>query len=150
MAGSGEPGGRSHLLKKKREDTKKIMRRRRFLEITLAATIALTVSIARHLGVGRPEANAITIPGLLSILRDPQRIHDLGHTYRASHPEENDPDKLIGLIAMDASVSQGGLMTKLDKKVREDFKDRNTVLLQGWILSRTEARQCALFSLLYA
>jgi hypothetical protein len=32
--------------------------------------------------------------------------------------------------------------------VRRDFDTGRTVLVNGWVLSATEARQCALFSLL--
>jgi len=32
--------------------------------------------------------------------------------------------------------------------VRRDFETGRTVLVNGWVLAATEARQCALFSLL--
>jgi hypothetical protein len=37
---------------------------------------------------------------------------------------------------------------QLDQLVLADFARGDTVLLDGWLLARTEARQCALCSLL--
>jgi hypothetical protein len=44
----------------------------------------------------------------------------------------------------------GGEHARLDSRalVARDFADGHTVLVDGWVLSVTEARQCALFSLL--
>ena len=38
----------------------------------------------------------------------------------------------------------------IDDQVRDDFAAGRTVLVGGWVLSVTEARQCALFSLVSA
>jgi hypothetical protein len=38
-------------------------------------------------------------------------------------------------------------MASIDKKKKEDFAKSNTVIVKGWVLSRTEARQCALYTL---
>jgi hypothetical protein len=35
----------------------------------------------------------------------------------------------------------------IDKKVRKDFKEDKLQVIKGWVISTTEARQCALFSL---
>ncbi len=35
----------------------------------------------------------------------------------------------------------------MSEKVQADFDNGETVVVRGWVLSRTEARQCALFSL---
>jgi hypothetical protein len=39
------------------------------------------------------------------------------------------------------------LATTLDQQIKNDFITGNMVMVDGWILSVTEARQCALFSL---
>jgi hypothetical protein len=38
--------------------------------------------------------------------------------------------------------------SKIEKKIKLDFETSNTVILKGWVLSVTEARQCAFFSIL--
>ena len=39
------------------------------------------------------------------------------------------------------------LQEKMQQKVRADFENGETLVIQGWVLSQTEARQCALYSL---
>jgi len=39
------------------------------------------------------------------------------------------------------------LKTVLNDKVKSDFEKGNTVNVKGWVLSETEARQCAVYSL---
>ena len=34
----------------------------------------------------------------------------------------------------------------LNQKIQQDFEAGRTVVVNGWVLSQTEARQCALFS----
>jgi len=36
----------------------------------------------------------------------------------------------------------------MQQKVTEDYESKEIVMIDGWLLSVTEARQCALFSLL--
>ena len=81
-------------------------------------------------------------PSLQGLFGDNRRIRELGKAYRRSHPGEDDIATLVALITANAPDAD------LDLKVSRDFEQDDTVQLQGWILSRTEARQCALFSLL--
>jgi hypothetical protein len=48
---------------------------------------------------------------------------------------------------IDESTDSNLVNSVLEKKVRQDFQENKTVVVDGWILSVTEARQCALFSL---
>ena len=63
----------------------------------------------------------------------PERVRDIGEQYRRLVPDESDWMRLSGPISA---------------LVRRDFETGRTVLVNGWVLSVTEARQCALFSLL--
>ena len=36
----------------------------------------------------------------------------------------------------------------LERRIKEDYETGNIVTIEGWILSATEGRQCALFSLI--
>ncbi|MEO8404889.1 MAG: hypothetical protein ABI480_09845 [Chitinophagaceae bacterium] len=46
-----------------------------------------------------------------------------------------------------AATDDSSVKELLEKKVHTDFATNNLVVANGWILSVTEARQCALFSL---
>lgn len=57
---------------------------------------------------------------------------------------EKDADLLIQLLGIDLnSIS----VEDLDYRIATDFEKDRTVMINGWLLSITEARQCALYSL---
>jgi hypothetical protein len=64
-----------------------------------------------------------------------------------------DADTLTRLLARDLSlfpygVSDDELRQRSRATITSDFTDANTLAVQGWILSRTELRLCALAALL--
>lgn len=124
------------------------MDRRRFLTLGGASTLALAVPPAW--GWARPplKPKALARPALLSMLGDPGRVRELGRRYRAAVPAEDDREALVA--ALQSELGSGPPFTvdsRLEEQVRADFAAGRTVTLKGWVLSRTEARQCALFSL---
>jgi hypothetical protein len=91
-------------------------------------------------GCGRrtdPRAKALETPDFLSHICDTPTIRQLGAAYRAQTPAEATQETLITLL-------QPGITAQT---IRSDYANGNIVTLRGWVLSRTEARQCALFSL---
>ena len=69
-------------------------------------------------------------------------------------PGENSPERLIDQLmisstgdAIQATADSLSLQKMMAEKVQADFDKGETVVVRGWVLSRTEARQCALFSL---
>lgn len=79
---------------------------------------------------------------------------EVGLAYRSAHEDGDSPEALASVILSDAGPSandattESGLCDLMRKQIRSDFADRRTVRLNGWILSVTEARQCALYSML--
>jgi hypothetical protein len=66
---------------------------------------------------------------------------------------ERDARSLEGAIRRSLPWSarlSGSIVSHTSSLVHDDFDAGRTVVLLGWILSATEARQCALFSLLPA
>ena len=77
----------------------------------------------------------------------------IGQEYLRCVPEENNVDVLVDLICSPSAGQQKELMYSGDAKVlrailssqqRDDFANDRTVKVQGWILSYTEVRLCAL------
>ena len=97
-----------------------------------------------------PDPLAIlATPQLLDVLRDEQAVRDLGRRYRMEVPAEDDVRALTqAIIAEPYTTSPMPLGTRVTAEVRRDFAEGRTITLNGWILSVTEARQCALFSLM--
>jgi hypothetical protein len=120
--------------------------RRRFLQLSAGGIIATVADFACTAGDAR-DAVAVDRPLLISIL-GPERVRELGARYRAATPEENTADALRSAI----SNSRGFRIPfigneSLTDQIEDDFDKARTVLVDGWVLSVTEARQAALFSL---
>ena len=112
------------------------MNRRDFVQLS-AAGLATGI-IAPAALAASPSPNR---PALLDMLRDDATIRQIGHGYLDLHPHESDAARLqrsIGRALDGASI---------DARTREEFARSETVQVHGWILARTEARQCALYAL---
>ncbi|MGB7931010.1 MAG: twin-arginine translocation signal domain-containing protein [Gammaproteobacteria bacterium] len=93
---------------------------------------------------------------LADILRHPDSAAWLGRLYLDEKPREADAALLVTLIGAargpalpPASLAADeALRADLDERIRNDFIYGNTIAVDGWLLSLTEARLCALVSLL--
>ena len=89
---------------------------------------------------------------LRTLIYDHAAARRLGRLYVSHVPAEDDLRILarlavaspeaqpVDVIALDRT----SLRHRLDARVRDDFASGTTVRLDGWVLSRTEARLCAL------
>jgi hypothetical protein len=123
------------------------MDRRRFLELiggVAVATLATACDASSAL-----DSAALARPDLLDAL-GAERVRALGARYREMVPAERDAaslrDAIRRSVPLRARLSGNG-SSQLARMVHDDFEDGRTVVVLGWILSATEARQCALFSL---
>ena len=123
------------------------LNRRRFLQLT-ATGMVVSVTSSACTGDAGEDVRALARPELLSMLGT-ERVRELGLQYRAAVPKENTA------AALRAAIADGGHRElrfpwtprpSLEQQVRDDFAAGRTVLVKGWVLSATEARQCALFS----
>jgi hypothetical protein len=46
-----------------------------------------------------------------------------------------------------SSIEKSSITTLLEEKIVRDFAESRTVIVDGWVLSVTEARQCAAYSI---
>jgi hypothetical protein len=86
--------------------------------------------------------SAYSRPGLLDLLRDDEQVRQIGRRYLELHPTEARSAILERRLAQ---ILRSG--RDFESCIRNEFACRETVQLNGWILARTEARQCALFAL---
>jgi hypothetical protein len=79
-------------------------------------------------------------------------VRKIGQQYRALHRSEADASAIRSAILDSRPLAARLGVTKpsIGTLVHDDFEDGRTVVLDGWILSVTEARQCALLSSLTA
>lgn len=119
--------------------------RRRFLAL---GAIAISVAAASACE-GSGEAGAFGQPDLLAPL-GPDVVRRLGQRYRQSVPSESDAPRLEAAIRASRpwTARIGVRHPPIADQVRDDFDAGRTVVVDGWLLSVTEARQCALYSAL--
>ena len=119
------------------------MKRRKFIGfLTLGILIAGAISWFFVIKKQRPESNAFE-PNVLANICSREKIIEIGRKYRQLS-SENDKESLTQLLAVEG---QRPVKQYFENKVRQDFENNDTVLIDGWLLSVTEARQCALLSL---
>lgn len=84
-----------------------------------------------------PRTTALETPDFLSHICDAPTIRQIGAAYRNQTPAEASQKTLLRLL-------QTGVTAQT---IKTDYAQGDIVTVKGWVLSRTEARQCALFSL---
>ena len=127
------------------------MKRRTF--IVAACVTAVSLPIINYSWSSLHQHDPLIYPEELSQLCDEQSIRDIGIKYRSSFPEENSKEVitqliLSGSISKTVKISEKEKLSEaIKKKTFLDFFDNQIVIINGWVLSKTEALQCALFSL---
>jgi len=120
--------------------------RRRFLQLSALGVVSSFADLACDRDQ-RSVTSAADQPQLLSFL-GPDRVREIGSHYRAATPSENTADKLRAAISKNRGFHIPLLGNEsLDDRSQDDFEKGRTVVVDGWVLSVTEARQAALFSL---
>ncbi len=93
---------------------------------------------------------ALEEPAFLSAIWDEKTMIEAGEAFRAAFPEEDDEVKLTQSLVAIAGKADDYSPIELDAQIQNDYATDQTVQLNGWILSKTEARQCALYSILHS
>lgn len=120
--------------------------RRRFLQLAVTGMVAglTTSACARDTD---EAARRLDKPELVEML-GPERAREIGTQYRASMPGENTAATLRDAISNSQHRQLPWIRARsIEEQIRDDFAAGRTVVVNGWVLSQTEARQCALYSL---
>jgi hypothetical protein len=122
------------------------MKRREFIGLAAAGAAGLIVPATGRAGGTLSPVSAH--PRLLDVLHDEQLVREIGRRYRELAPGEDNAGVLAAaILAPQPGTVPAALSARLDQQVQRDFAGGLTVKVNGWILSVTEARQCALYSL---
>jgi len=122
------------------------MKRRNFVLLASAGVVAVSIPAVNHFFYSIPDYNKkLSSPQLLSLIWDEATILSIGSKYREKFHEENSERALARALFLDPANQS---FDKLAEMTQADFSQGKTVIIDGWVLSQTEARQCALHHLL--
>jgi hypothetical protein len=107
---------------------------------------------------GSAGAHPASAEWLLALIGDPDATRRIGEAYLAGHEDEQDAGLLIALLrsslADDAVPSEPEAVAPRERQmamrrlIEEEFRQERVVDVDGWILSRSEARLYALHAML--
>jgi hypothetical protein len=126
------------------------MQRRDFIRLSAYGTVMLGVPFIAGCS-HKPVNAAIDQPPFLMHIMDKKTILETGKRYISMVPQEASSSILEDLLTEKSDISGSTPPEKVHAHFNAvstaDFKANRTVIVDGWVLSATEARQCALFSL---
>lgn len=130
------------------------MKRRNFILISSAVVLAVaSVPAYRYYKKKSKFYNPLVTPDDLGRFCDEGTIREIGLSYRNMVPAENAKKKLTDILLtgddgkITGTSDNVAVYELIDKKIKRDFKEYQLQVIKGWVISTTEARQCALFSL---
>jgi hypothetical protein len=129
------------------------MKRKDFILLSFYSGVVVSIP-SLGCSTGSTVANRSWVaPSLLSQICDKKTLKEIGTKYRQKFPRESNEQQLESLLLTDndhkiipTNTEDAVIHSLLEKKIKKDFEVGNTVVIKGWVLSRTEAQQCALFS----
>lgn len=117
------------------------------------AAVGTAMAVVPLPGCKSNKLSVLEKPQLLSRICDVNTIIHIGKSYRNDF-SDNSRQQLIDNITAGTdgkgifpNVSDRSIASLVEEKVKDDFKSGRILVIKGWVLSETEARQCALFSL---
>ncbi len=123
------------------------MKRRNFVALSSTALAAMALPACKNFGPLDYDP-MIVEPRALSHIWDTENIVKIGEMFQKKYPEENNERKLVRLISDGLSLEKSSIDKSLQQQIGQDYTNGSIVMLDGWLLSITEARQCSLFSLI--
>lgn len=123
--------------------------RRDFVSSALTA-LAATGPVSAMLGMsacttGAPTASPLWGPPALLEALGAERVLRIGRAWMRMHADERSAHELLAAITRHDGAEDQPSATAIAAQVVRDFEQNRIVVVDGWILGVTEARQCALY-----
>jgi hypothetical protein len=130
------------------------MTRRSFVINILGTTAAFLLTLIGCREIISSKTSALYLPEFLSKIVDEKTIRGIGLAYINLAPNQTTESFLISKLMTDQNgnklsrtSSVSNISSELRKKIIRDYKQGEYLFVDGWVLSETEAQQCALYSL---
>ena len=131
------------------------MNRRSFINLTTLSAAAISIPFLNCSGTNSAFDKTLGLPQTLSQILNKKTLAAIGVAYGAAHPNEYTASALEQQLAnqnkaqiISSTAPVKDIYSVLNKSIQNDFETGNTIVLNGWVLALTEARQCALFSII--
>jgi hypothetical protein len=131
------------------------MNRRVFVKLGILGAGALTIPLI-HCRSNDAYSISLMQPAFLSQICEEKVIQEIGIALRKLKPEFQKKETVVRTLMttlddkkINVKTSSEELEKIMEQKIQSDFKNGKTIILKGWVLSETEAYQCALFSFSY-
>jgi len=131
------------------------MNRRLFISLSGLGITAIGVSFTGLLDFDLSRESFCAKPDFLSRLSNDEALRSVGKEFLKLYPAEGSSAGLMtelygGPLKTDVLPRKDvrSIQKRLKNLIRNDFITGKTLILNGWVLSLTEARQCALFAIL--
>ncbi len=129
------------------------MKRGKFIALTAIGAAAVSIPYLNCKGSANAYDKKLALPQSLAKITDEKEIMAIGKAYGSMHKEEYNIKALeeqlqtnkTGNISSNTPEKEFDMF--LEKNINNDLDQGNTLVINGWVISLTEARQCALFSL---
>ncbi len=130
------------------------MNRKKFIWFAVVAAAGAAVPVLiNNIRKKRLLSRPFAYPSFLACFMNESTIRKIGIACRLMKLTENSKAKLEQVL--DAAIAKRNpsgktdsqLTDELEKETIYNFQTNKTIIADGWVLSITEARQCALFSL---
>lgn len=129
------------------------MIRRSFIgKASIAAAVVVTGGIIKWRFFA-PRKLALAFPLMLSAFCDEATLRELGRKYLAQVPAEGSAGILLSRLEVGGAARGAGASDAIEGaseaacQAEQDFQAKKILVIDGWVISRTEARQCALLAL---
>ena len=129
------------------------MTRRAFVIKTALAGSAIIVAGLlkwKYFGVRKLP---LAYPLVLSNFCNEETIRNIGIKYLSLRPDQNSKTGLIARLLNGIGKKEMGsseyseIAGEVEMKAEEEFRTSQTLIIKGWVVSETEAQQCALLAL---
>ena len=124
------------------------MKRTQFILLSGLGISAVALPLWYYQCQHSEQEELLTEPEMLSSFLETDGIRKIGELYRKQVASENSEEALELLLSNQGAVQVTA--EGLQRQITEEYQLGQTIMVDGWILSQTEARQCALFSLTHS
>lgn len=126
------------------------MDRRRLLIALSSGSLSLSGSWATRLAArtkARADPQDSVVIGLADLVTDPDAAREIGWRYLTQYADALERFDNVVQIASREHHTVEDLLRDLNAQKKRDFLRGQTVVLDGWVLSRTEVGVCVLLGL---